>query len=73
MSSRHCEYNFPCIARRDDFKYKLKHCRKYFIFIKYEQGDALNDLWNFLVLAYSHTLKLVINKRNTNHYSHITT
>jgi len=21
-----------------------------------EQGDALNDLWNFLVLAYSHTL-----------------
>ena len=66
--------------------YKLKHFREYFtknkargqapstfIFIKYKQGDALNDLWNFLVLAYSHTLKLVINKRNTNHYSHITT
>ena len=51
--------------------YLLKHCREYFtknkvrgarpsaeyfIFVKYEQGDALNDLWNFLVLAYSHTL-----------------
>jgi len=60
------------------FKYKLKHCREYFtknkvqgvrpstsFFVKYEQGDALNDLWNFLVLAYSHTLKLIINKRNT--------
>ena len=34
-------------------------------FIKYEQGDALNDLWNFLVLAYSRTLKLIINKRKT--------
>ena len=53
--------------------YMLKHCREYFIFVKYEQGDALNDLWNFLVLAYSHTPKLVINKRNTNHFSHITT
>ena len=43
--------------------YKLKHCREYFtknkvrgawpstlFFVKYEQGDALNDLWNFLVL-----------------------
>jgi len=39
---------------------------EYFIFVKYEQGDALKDLWNFLVLANSHTLKLV------NHYSHIT-
>ena len=36
--------------------YKLKHCREYIIFVKYEQGNALNDLWNFLVLAYSHTL-----------------
>jgi len=66
--------------------YKLKHCHKYFmknkstrraaeyfIFVKYEQGGVLNDLWNFLVLAYSHNLKLVINKRNTNHCSHITT
>ena len=30
--------------------YKLKHFREYFIFVKYERGDALNDLWNFLVL-----------------------
>ena len=51
----------------------LRPSASYFIFVKYEQGDALNDLWNFLVLAYSHTLILVINKRNTNHYSHITT
>jgi len=66
--------------------YMLKHCCEYFTKTKYEargrdgnkawsdeQGDALKDLWNFLVLVYSHTLKLVINKRNTNHYSHITT
>ena len=44
-----------------------------FIFVQHEQSDVINDLWNFLVLACSHTLKLVINKRNTNHYSHITT
>jgi len=53
--------------------YKLKHCReyfmktraKYFIFVKYEQGDALNDLWNFLVLAYSHTLNSSVTQITT--------
>ena len=64
------------------FMYRLKYFTKNKVrstqpstlfFVKYKQGDALNDLWNFLALAYSHTLKLVINKRNTNHYSHITT
>ena len=44
---------------------KVRCTDKYFIFVKREQGDALNDLWNFLVVACSHTLKLVINKRNT--------
>ena len=42
---------------------KVRCTDKYFIFVKREQGDALNDLWNFLIVACSHTLKLVINKR----------
>ena len=39
--------------------------RQHYNFIEHEQGDVLNDLWNFLVIACSHTLKLVIKKRNT--------
>jgi len=46
---------------------------EHFVFVQHKQGDALNDLWNFIVVACNHTLKLVINKRNTNHYSHIKT
>ena len=33
------------------YKYMLKHCGEYFIFVKYEQSNALNDLWNFLARA----------------------
>ena len=31
------------------------------------------SLWNFLVVACSHTLRLMINTRNTIHYSHMLT
>jgi len=74
----YCDY----FIKKANNKYMLKHCREYFTKNE-ERGQAPSTLFRkvrarrcfkgFMVLAYSHTLKLVINKRNTNHYSHITT